>query len=108
MKIVFNPEWNQNTIKSLVSNNCYLNFGTHEDLKALCIIPYAEDEETVLPDYQELTYIVPKKWLRKVAKKLFGVTNMEHWLQNEYTSDQSEIIFARALNERQVVVVDFL
>ena len=45
MRISFSREWNKSTIRNIVKNNCYLQFGEHEDLKALCVCPYAEDEE---------------------------------------------------------------
>lgn len=107
MKIVFSREWNRYTIKSIVKDNCYLQFGNHEDLKALCVCPYAEDESFYKPDYKELTFIVPLNWLKETAKTLFDVDDLDYWLQNEYTTDESELILEKALNERQVVMVDF-
>ncbi len=107
MKITFNKEWNINTIRNIVKNNCYLQFGDHEDLKALCVCPYAEDESFYNPDYQELTFIVPTNWLKETAMEMFEVDNLDYWLQNEYTTDESELIFEKALNKRQVVMVDF-
>ena len=47
------------------------------------------------------------KWLKKVAKEEFEIEDLGLWLQTEYTSDESEVIFERGLNERQVVMVDF-
>ena len=91
----------------MVEKNCYLRFGDHEDLKALCICPFAEDEEFYEPDYYELAFIVPTKWLKEAVKEMFEVEDLDYWLQNEYTTDESEIIFEKALNERQVVMVDF-
>ena len=38
---------------------------------------------------------------------MFEVKDLDYWLQNEYSTDESEIIFERALNERQVVMIDF-
>lgn len=108
MKITFDKNWNTSTIRSIVKNNSYLEFGYHEDLKALCISPYADDETCYDSDYEELTYVVPKKWLEKVAKEEFEVEVLDMWLQEEYTSDESEVIFSRALSERQVVMVDFM
>lgn len=107
MKILFSKEWNKNTIKNIVNNNCYLKFGDHEDMKALCICPFAEDETFYTPDYRELTFIVPTHWLKEVVKEMFEVEDLDDWLKNEYTTDESEQIFTRALNERQVVMVDF-
>ena len=107
MDINFSKEWNRSIIRSIVKNNCYLKFGEHEDLKALCVCPYAEDETFYEPDYYELAFVVPLNWLKTVVKELFDVNDLDYWLQNEYTTDESELIFARALNERQVVMVDF-
>jgi hypothetical protein len=50
---------------------------------------------------------VPSNWLKQTAKELFKVEDIDLWLQEEYTSDESELVFERALNERQVVMVDF-
>lgn len=107
MRISFSREWNRSTIRNIVNNNCYLKFGDHEDLKALCVCPFAEDETFYEPDYQELTFVVPKKWLMETAKEMFEIDDLDDWLQNEYTTDESELIFERALNERKVVMVDF-
>ena len=107
MRISFSREWNRSTIRNIVKNNCYLQLGEHEDLKALCICPYAEDEEFYQPDYMELTFIVPLNWLKETAKEMFEVDDLDYWLQSEYTTDESELIFEKALNERQVVMVDF-
>ena len=107
MKISFSRDWNKSTIKNIVKNNCYLQFGNHEDLKALCICPFAEDETFYKPDYYEMAFVVPLNWLKEVAKEMFEIDDLDSWLQNEYTTDESELIFERALNERQVVMVDF-
>ena len=108
MRISFSREWNQNTIRSIVNNNCYLRFGDHEDLKAMCIYPFAEDDDFYNNDYEELTFIVPKEWLVETVKEMFEVKDLDDWLQNEYTTDESELVFEKALNERQVVMVDFV
>ena len=106
MKITFSREWNKRTIINLAKENCYLRFGDHEDLKALCICPF--DEEEYKADYEELTYIVPSNWLKQAVKELFDVDDVDIWLKEEYTSDESELVFERALNEKQVVMVDFV
>lgn len=107
MRVSFSREWDRKTIRKTVKENCYLKFGEHEDLKALCIYPFAEDKDFYKPDYYELVFVVPNNWLKEVAKEMFEVDDLDYWLQNEYTTDESEIIFERALNERQVVMVDF-
>ena len=105
MKINFDRHWNESTIRNMVRNNCYLEFGKHENLKALCI--NEEDIESDTRDWHEMAFVVPTKWLRKFCKKEFGVTNLDYWISDVYTSDESEIIFAKALEERQVVMIDF-
>ena len=105
MKITFSREWNKRTIRNLVKENCYVRFGDHEDLKALCICHF--DDEDYKADYEEMTYVVPSNWLKQVAKELFDIDDVDIWLREEYTSDESELVFERALNERQVVMVDF-
>ena len=105
MMIAFNKDWKKATIKKIVKENCYCRFGDHEDLKGLCICPF--DDEDYKADYQEMTYIVPSKWLKNIAKEEFEVEDLDLWLQTEYTSDESEVIFERALNERQIVMIDF-
>lgn len=107
MELLFDKEWNKETIKDIVKKNRYLKFGDHEDLKALCICPFALDEEFYNPDYDEILYVVPTNWLKEVAKREFEIEDLDNWLRHEYTSDESEIIFEIALNERQVVMIDF-
>lgn len=107
MEIIFSREWKKNDIKNIVKNNSYLEFGQHEDLKALCICPFAEDDTFYNSDYYEMAFIVPLNWLKEVAKEMFEVDDLDSWLQGEYTTDESEPIFERALNERKVVMVDF-
>lgn len=101
MKIRFSRNWSKQKIRNIVKENCYERFGDHEDLKALCICPSDK------ADYWEMAYVVPLNWLKIVAKEEFEIEDLDLWLQEEYSSDESEIIFERALNERQVVMVDF-
>lgn len=107
MKILFNREWKKEDIRRVVKENCYLKYGEHEDLKSLCICPFAEDETFYDNDYFEMIFVVPTNWLKKLVKEKFEVKDLDYWLQNEYTTDESEVIFEEALNERQVVMVDF-
>lgn len=107
MYILFNREWRRSDIRDIIKHNSYLDIEDHEDLKALCICPYAEDDDFYDPDYRTLTFIVPAKWLKETAKELFCVNDLDDWLQNVYTTDESELIFEKALSERQVVMVDF-
>lgn len=107
MHIIFDNHWNRTTIINLVESHPYLEFGKHEDLKAVCVCPYVEDWEEDTPDYEELAFIVPKEWLKEVCKELFDVDDLDRFLTEEYISDQSEVIFERALNENKVIMVDF-
>ena len=105
MKLGFDRHWNKSTIRNLVKNNCYLEFGKHENLKAVCI--NEEDIESDTRDWMELTFIVPTEWLKSFCKNEFEVDDLDYFLKEEYTSDESEIIFAEALSNRQIVMVDF-
>ena len=107
MNISFSKEWKREDIRSVVKDNCYLKYGEHEDLKSLCICPFAEDETFYKNDYYEMIFVVPTNWLKEVVGEMFEVKDLDYWLQNEYSTDESEIIFERALNERQVVMIDF-
>lgn len=109
MNILFDKEWRRDDIRDLVYTNKYLKFQKHEDLKGMCICPFCYDEDYAYyePDYEELLFIVPANWLKNKAKELFEVNDLDSWLQNEYTSDESEIIFENAIKERQVVMIDF-
>lgn len=102
----FDRNWDRITIKNLVNGHCFLEFGKHEDLRAVCI--NEEDEESNTRDWIELTFIVPTKWLAEFCKKEFQVDDLDYFLQEEYTSDESEIIFGEALQQRQIVMVDFV
>lgn len=99
----FNGDWNKSTIKNLIKDNCYLEFGKHANLKALCV-NYEGFEVT---DWDELTFVVPTEWLKEFCKNEFGVQDLDVFLQEEYTSEESNIIFWAALKDRQVVMVDF-
>ena len=105
LDISFDWNWSRNDIRAKVKENCYLYMGFHEDLKCLCVLQFEGTENK--SDYSEMSFVVPTWWLGKAAKTLFGVDNLDYWLQNEYTTDESKIIFEKALNDRQVVMVDF-
>ena len=89
MNIGFDRHWNQSTIRNLVRNNCYLEFGKHEDLRAVCI-----NEEDILSDtrdWNELTFIVPTEWLRAFCKERFEEDDLDYFLKEVYTSDESQL-----------------
>lgn len=101
---IFEREWTRSQIREMVHKNCYLDIGKHEDMKVLCCVPYSEEEKA---DYYELKYVVPTDWLIEKARDLFGVNGIQKWLEDEYISEESELIFVEALRERKVVMVDF-
>ena len=100
----FNKNWTENEIRKKVQQNCYLEFGWHENLKALCCVP---DNMSGTRDYDELTFVVPVNWLEKYAAREFYVQDLDAWLQEQYTSEESEKVFMKALEERQIVMDDF-
>lgn len=105
IRIDFNRDWTKREMQELIEQHCYLSFGKHEDLKALCI-----NEEDFVPerrDWLEAVFIVPVTWLTDFCRKEFQVQDLDDFLQNEYMSDESELIFANALMEQQVVMIDF-
>ena len=104
-KINFHKDMRTSTIRNLVNNNCYLEFGKHEDLRAVCLC--CDDTDIPQTDWQEMTFIVPTEWLRNCCKDEFNETDLDYFLQEKYTSEESEVIFIKALNERKVVMVDF-
>lgn len=104
-RIDFNRDWTKREMQELIEQHCYLSFGKHEDLKALCI-----NEEDFVPerrDWLGAVFIVPVTWLTDFCRKEFQVQDLDDFLQNEYMSDESELIFANALMERQVVMIVF-
>lgn len=107
MRILFNREWTQAEIRKVVRDNYYLEFSDHKDLKALCVEPFTDEEEYNVSDYNFFVFAVPSEWLKEVAKRMFNINDLNKWLQIEYTTDESQAIFEEALNERQVVMVDF-
>lgn len=86
----------------------YSLFANHVDLKALVTIPdpYYED---IKCDYQELVFTIPKTYLFEQCKKIFNIpeNEVQFWLENEYTSDESSILFLKALEDAQVVTLYF-
>lgn len=101
----FDRDATKKELKELVEQNCYLQFGEHVNLRALCITE--DDEYPIRRDWCELVFVVPTEWLREFCKKEFDADNLDVFLQEEYTSDESEIIFAAGIEDRQIVVLDF-
>ena len=103
---IFDKNWNRSTIKNLIKSNCYLEIGYHTDLRAVCI--NEEDEESDCRDWVEMTFVVPTKWLREYCQTELKEADLDYFLQEKYTSDDSEKIFVAALEQRQIVMVDFV
>lgn len=104
---VFDRDWSKNDIIDLIHKNCYCEFGKHVDMKGLCV--NCADIVKTNRDWNELMFIVPKDWLINCVQTLFGVKphELDDWLNDAYSSDESEQIFAAALEDRQIVMVDF-
>lgn len=108
-KIYFDRDWSMQEMRNLIEKNCYPELYKHEDLRVLCIC-----EEDYIPakrDWREATFVVPTEWLRQFCEKEFGITGItgfDYFMNYEYVSDDSEIIFANALMERKVIMIDFV
>lgn len=83
-------------VEELAREGSAIYFYTHPDLKALAI--GGDDED----DFQEAVYAVNKYWLATAVKEMFGVDDIQDWLENEYTTDDSIQIFYRACEEKQI------
>ena len=88
----------------------FLRFSEHPSLKALSVCSgfLGEDDDC---DFNELVFAVPKDWLIEACKAEFeGIqtaNDVQYWLENLYTSDESYIIFRLAMEENQIVVLAF-
>lgn len=78
----------------------------YDDIKVLfvCSGYLTEDEHC---GYDELIFAVRKeyllKWLNAVSDHEVDVDEMERWLREEYTSDDSHLIFTDAQREKEIV-----
>lgn len=78
-----------------LANGETYRFADHPNLKALEVI-FEEEDECVTVDF-----CVPTEWLLKEAG--FGSEeSLDRWLQNEYTSEDSERILHQACWDRQL------
>ena len=65
--------------------NLYLRTGVHPELIEMVVSEY----DDVL---DEVVFYVEKDWLKKYVKENYDVTDLNYWLENEYTSEESELI----------------
>lgn len=100
----FIRSWTKEEIMGFIKNNCYLETGAHASLKELCISEENADDED-MRDWNEMSYVVPKKWLRQKVMEIHG-SDLKSFLCN-HTSKESEDIFLEAIRDRQVVMADF-
>lgn len=63
----------------------YFKTGHHKDLITMIVSEYND----VL---DQIYFVVEKEWLQQYVKINYNVTNLNHWLSNEYTSEESEPI----------------
>lgn len=89
----------------------YSDFYKHKDLIAITIgadyfsYDYVSDEELEV-DFSELVVVIEKGWLFELMKEN-DIEDPLHYLQNEYTWDDSYEWFERASSEGKVVVIEF-
>ena len=84
----------------------YLYFANHPDMKALCVCSgdIGEDDEV---DFDEIIFAVPTEWRFGVVAREFEIKDVQYWLENEYTSDESYIIFQMAMEQNQIMMLEF-
>lgn len=99
-------------ILKLWKSKPYLEFGKHKKLVALsfCPDPYCELSEY---DYDEVVFTVPVEWLLNWLSLYdsnyshWGEEEMLEWLQEVYTSEESEQFFENALEDQKIVTLNF-
>ena len=83
----------------------YFDYGKHKPLVNLsCLIP-AETEEIdgkieILDEECEIIFAVPCDWLVNQRDETWQ--NVKDWLDNEYTSEESQIVLENAIKENKV------
>lgn len=81
--------------KLLLDANKEFDYSAHEQLVHLTCV-YENDDE----DF-EVTFAVPFYWtLEQTGFNTWG--RLQHWLQNEYTSDDSHEILDQAILENKI------
>lgn len=68
----------------------YLNNWKHKDLIAMSVSEHCDEDEYI--------YYIEKEWLYSYVKTEFEIKDVDYWLQNEYTSDESENILFDGIN----------
>lgn len=91
---------NLTTAKWLLYDNPYTAYAKHDLLFSLSVIFEEDDGDT------EIVFAVPAEWLlswlyKRTDKKKMCLTDVQEWLCNEYTSEDSEqILEEAALNNK--------
>ena len=81
--------------KLLLDANKEFDYSAHEQLVHLTCVYENDDEEF------EVTFAVPFYWtLEQTGFNTWG--RLQHWLQNEYTSDDSHEILDQAILENKI------
>lgn len=91
---------NLQTAKWLLNDNPYTAYAKHDLLFSLSVIFEEDDGDT------EIVFAVPAEWLlnwlsERTDEKMTCLTDVQEWLCNEYTSEDSEqILEEAALNNK--------
>lgn len=86
----------------------YKEFSDHKDLVAFCINGecFENPVDDTQADFSEVTVVIDKEWLDNYLQK-DGISDMQKYLQEEYTSDDSYEWFLAACNAGKVAVIGF-
>jgi hypothetical protein len=102
----------KNKILKAYREHPYTKFAEHNELLALvvCAENFYEDYEK--QEFDELIFAVEKDWLINYLNKnrywiKWDLEEVQGWLQNEYSSDDSYAIFYDALSENAVAMLEF-
>lgn len=80
-----------------LNENPYDN-SRHKDLIEMVVSEY----DDVL---DEVVFYAEKDWLKKYVKENYDVTDLNYWLENEYTSEESELILFDGIRARVIAGV---
>lgn len=75
---------------SMLKEKPYLNYYKHKDMIAVCVSEHFSEEG-------EYIFYIEKDWLHEYVKTELGIEDVDYWLQNEYTSDESEPILLEGI-----------